>query len=207
MAQNIGRDKNRHCASGRISRVSPTRLTTQWTHLLRKSVYSACRIRPERIMIVWKHCRSMAHSLQSVAAVTHRTYVINTPLYITHHILVQSTYHDSSQSNTHPWWWLSACSCTELPAHQTPCQVPGCWGTCSHATPQHGPLQQYAAHYSTWCWCEIQVACSSYCAKHTNVMARQFIWFSLCTIHLIVCIIRMWQYIYRVVLLGSKLFY
>ena len=39
------------------------------THLLRKSVYSACRIRPVRIIIVWKHCRSIAHNLQSVIAV------------------------------------------------------------------------------------------------------------------------------------------
>ena len=39
------------------------------THLLRKSVYSACRIRPVRIMMVWKHCRSIAHNLQSFTAV------------------------------------------------------------------------------------------------------------------------------------------
>lgn len=38
-------------------------------YLLRKSVYSVCLIRPVLIMIVWKHCRSIAHSLQSVTAV------------------------------------------------------------------------------------------------------------------------------------------
>lgn len=39
------------------------------TYLRKNSVYSACRMRPVRIMIVWKHCRSIAHSLQSVLAV------------------------------------------------------------------------------------------------------------------------------------------
>lgn len=37
-------------------------------YLLRKSVYSAWRMRPVLIIIVWKHCLSIAHSLQSVAA-------------------------------------------------------------------------------------------------------------------------------------------
>lgn len=37
-------------------------------YLLRKSVYSACLISPVLIMMVWKHCRSMAQSRQSVAA-------------------------------------------------------------------------------------------------------------------------------------------
>jgi hypothetical protein len=27
--------------------------------------------------------------------------------------------------------------------------VPRCWGTCSPATPPHGPLQQQATHYIT----------------------------------------------------------
>ena len=35
---------------------------------LRKAVYSVCLMRPDLIMMVWKHWRSMAHSLQSVAA-------------------------------------------------------------------------------------------------------------------------------------------
>lgn len=39
-----------------------------WTNLLRKSVYSACLMSPVLIMMVWKHWRSMAHNLQSVAA-------------------------------------------------------------------------------------------------------------------------------------------
>lgn len=39
------------------------------TYLRKNSVYSACRMRPVRIMIVWKHCRSIAHNLQSVLAV------------------------------------------------------------------------------------------------------------------------------------------
>lgn len=38
------------------------------THLLRKSVYSACRMSPVLIMMVWKHWRSMAQRRQSVAA-------------------------------------------------------------------------------------------------------------------------------------------
>jgi len=38
------------------------------SYLLRKSVYSVCLMRPVLIIIVWKHCRSIAHSLQSVAA-------------------------------------------------------------------------------------------------------------------------------------------
>lgn len=37
-------------------------------NLLRKSLYSACLMRPVLIIIVWKHCRSIAHNLQSVAA-------------------------------------------------------------------------------------------------------------------------------------------
>jgi hypothetical protein len=37
-------------------------------YLLRKSVYSAWRIIPVLIIMAWKHCRSMAHSLQSLAA-------------------------------------------------------------------------------------------------------------------------------------------
>lgn len=43
-------------------------LMTAVAHLLRKSVYSVCLIRPVLIIMVWKHCRSMAHNLQSVAA-------------------------------------------------------------------------------------------------------------------------------------------
>lgn len=38
-------------------------------YLFKKSVYSAWRIRPVRIIIVWKHCRSIAHNLQSCTAV------------------------------------------------------------------------------------------------------------------------------------------
>ena len=37
--------------------------------LLRKSVYSVCRMRPVRIMMVRKHCWSMAHNLHSTTAV------------------------------------------------------------------------------------------------------------------------------------------
>lgn len=44
-------------------------MTLSVAHLFRKSVYSAWRMRPVRIMIVWKHCRSMAQSLQSFTAV------------------------------------------------------------------------------------------------------------------------------------------
>lgn len=122
----------------------PTRVTTHSTHLLRKSVYSACRMRPVRIIMVWKHWRSMAHSLQSVAAATHTTCIKNKC-----NMLLCSACLNGNQSNTHPWWWPSACSCTGWLAHQTPCQVPRCWGTCSPATPPHGPLQQQATHYIT----------------------------------------------------------
>lgn len=41
----------------------------KFLYLFKKSVYSACRIRPVHIIIVWKHCRSIAHNLQSVTAV------------------------------------------------------------------------------------------------------------------------------------------
>lgn len=37
--------------------------------LRRNSEYSAWRMRPVRIIIFWKHCRSMAHNLQSDTAV------------------------------------------------------------------------------------------------------------------------------------------
>lgn len=37
-------------------------------HLFRNSMYSVCLMRPVLIMIVWKHCRSMAHSLTFVRA-------------------------------------------------------------------------------------------------------------------------------------------
>lgn len=39
------------------------------TCLFKKSVYSACLDNPVLIIIVWKHCRSIAHNWQSVAAV------------------------------------------------------------------------------------------------------------------------------------------
>ena len=41
---------------------------TEQHYLLRKVVCSACLMSPVLIMMVWKTCRSMAHSLQSVAA-------------------------------------------------------------------------------------------------------------------------------------------
>lgn len=37
-------------------------------HLFRNSMYSVCLMRPVLIMIVWKHCRSMAHSFTFVRA-------------------------------------------------------------------------------------------------------------------------------------------
>lgn len=37
-------------------------------HLRRKSVYWECLMRPVLIMMVWKPCRSIAHSLMSVRA-------------------------------------------------------------------------------------------------------------------------------------------
>jgi hypothetical protein len=42
-------------------------------YLFKNSVYSACRIIPDRIMIVWKHWRSMAHNLQSDFATKKQT--------------------------------------------------------------------------------------------------------------------------------------
>lgn len=38
------------------------------THLLRNSMYSVCLMRPVLIMMVWKHCRSIAHSFTLVRA-------------------------------------------------------------------------------------------------------------------------------------------
>lgn len=37
-------------------------------HLFRNSMYSVCLMSPVLIMIVWKHCRSMAHSFTFVKA-------------------------------------------------------------------------------------------------------------------------------------------
>jgi hypothetical protein len=68
-------------------------------HLLRKSVYSAWRMRPVRIIMVWKHWRSIAQSLQSVAAATH-----------THtHILISSwvaaVFPDQPAEHAPKWTW------------------------------------------------------------------------------------------------------
>lgn len=41
------------------------------SHLFRKSMYSACLMSPVLIMMVWKHCRSMAHSFTWVRATKH----------------------------------------------------------------------------------------------------------------------------------------
>lgn len=37
-------------------------------HLFNKSMYSACLISPVLIMMVWKHCLSMAHNFTPVTA-------------------------------------------------------------------------------------------------------------------------------------------
>lgn len=49
-------------------RMWPT-LLCRVTYLRKKALYSACRMRPLRIMIVWKHCLLIAHNLHSVTAV------------------------------------------------------------------------------------------------------------------------------------------
>ena len=43
-----------------------------YNNLFRKSVYSVWRMSPVRIMIVRKHCWSMAHSLHSTTAAHER---------------------------------------------------------------------------------------------------------------------------------------
>lgn len=41
-------------------------------HLFNNSMYSACLMSPVLIMIVWKHCLSMAHNFTLVTAETHQ---------------------------------------------------------------------------------------------------------------------------------------
>ena len=45
----------------------------RYTNFLSKSTYSACRTRLVFIIIAWKHCLSMAHSLVAVKAVEKKT--------------------------------------------------------------------------------------------------------------------------------------
>ena len=57
-----------------LSRVSSCKPAKDGT-LLRNAECSACRIRPVLIIIVWKHCLSIAQSLQSTAAFRQSIYI------------------------------------------------------------------------------------------------------------------------------------
>lgn len=71
-----------------FSPISPNRLSTMGhetplPHLFRNSIYSLCLMRPVLIMMVWKHCRSMAHSFTLVrAGINIRIHMSNAMNYI-----------------------------------------------------------------------------------------------------------------------------